>query len=396
MQPARQALVLEKKAMTMILHFDLSPKRYYRLIGLLLFALGGLHNHVYSQGLTAGEVDYSGVERFWPLMNELTADQQPAENQWDSLFATPAYAYIIKSEKPERIKNRFRTAYMPSMADRRAAVLEEKNYDSMIIRHLLQVRKDQKKILRYADSLRQQDIITEAVRLTQEYLPDQFVKENQDLYPPLAFGIFEPDGKAGGEMIAVDIAFARNIDFHKFLAHEAHHFFLSKIRWQMKEAAGGMEQLLRSIRQLHLEGIADLIDKKGFLSESDELTEQDNWYIYHYRRHYHNARSTFGRIDSLLAAADTPKQMDQNGKMIWSALHFGTHPEALHMALLIEDVFGKAAILEVLDNPFDYFRLYRQAALQRPERGWVFSEKTMSLLDQLEKEYLIREALPNH
>jgi len=55
------------------------------------------------------------------------------------------------------------------------------------------------------------------------------------------------------------------------------------------------------------------------------------------------------------------------------------------MALLIEKTFGRDHILTLLDNPCDFLRSYQQAALQHPEKGWVFSEESLEYLRLLEE-----------
>ncbi len=337
--------------------------------------------------LPPGQVDYSGVEQFWKTLELLSANSEPTPEEWDHLFTTPCYAYIAKGGRAEQIKKRFMLAYMPSLKDEKERALSKNNYEARIIKHLDHVNTHKAHIHKYIDSLKKVDILINALKLTQNYLPANFVKENKESYPPVAFGIFEPDGQANSKMIAVDIAFAQLIDFNAFFAHEAHHFFISKIRRPMKPAEGGEEHILKTIRQLHFEGIADLIDKKGIIATPDTLKEAEDWYAFHYKNHYNKARATFQKLDHLIGLCADGIDRDKNGKLVAEALHFGTHPEALHMSMLIEDTYGREKIIQLLNSPFDFFRAYRRAAKKNPSRGWVFSQKTMRYLAQLETRY---------
>ena len=340
-----------------------------------------------AQILPPGTVDFSGVDAFWKVSESLQLNKLPAESAWDSLFNTPCYAYLRQNENRNVLMQRFIKAYLPSNEESKTSA--QNPYEERIKNHLITAGHQRKSIERFVDSLRRIDLLKNSLPLTQQYLPDGFVKDKTELYPPIAFGIFEPDGKADGEIIVIDAAFAMDIDLTKFLAHEAHHFFMSKIRSKMRKAPEGVEEILRSIRQLHLEGIADLIDKRSILATPATLTEKDDWYAFHYKNHFNNAKKTFSSIDSLLSVCSDSVDLPLNGGKIWRSLHFGTHPEALHMSLLIEDTFGRDSILASLKNPFDYFRLYREAAIKDPGRGHVFSEKSMNYLERLEKEYLL-------
>lgn len=339
---------------------------------------------IQAQSLKPGEINYFGVDLFWGIMHDLTQDQDPGKAKWDALFETACYTYISKSTSRERLINRFEIAFMPSRVDEKKKYIANGGYNAMILQHLEKVRKNESLLKAYADSMKRTSMLESALELTKKYLPEGFIQQNPELYPSVSFGFFEPDGQASSKIIAIDLGFAQSIDFKAFLAHEAHHFFVGNVRRQFKETESDVSYVLQAIRQLHLEGMADLIDKKQILELPDDLKESDNWYAYHYRIHYKNAQETFSKIDQWLQG-----DLDETGKKIWQALHFGTHPEALHMALLIEDTFGKDHIIDIIPNPFDFFRSYQRAAKLHPDRGWVFSDAAMAKLELLEKEYLI-------
>ena len=79
-------------------------------------------------------------------------------------------------------------------------------------------------------------------------------------------------------------------------------------------------------------------------------------------------------------------------KEIWNLLHFGTHPEAMHMALAIENTFGKDHIIAILDNPFKLFWSYQKVAHIRPQLAHKFSQESMDYLKSLEAQYLMESS----
>jgi len=354
----------------------------------VVFLLMISHRYSTAQKLAPGEIEFEGVEYFWNIVEKIEKNNEPTIQDWDQLFGTVAYNYLAKESGRELIIDRISIAYSPQKASERNEILTKNNYESMILEHLNKARSNRIIIEKYTDSLRHAPLLSNSLKDTQKYLPKHFINRHKDAYPSLAFAIFEPDGKANNEIIVVDVAFARQIDLKLFLAHEAHHFFISKIRKQMKSAEDNMEYILKTIRQLHLEGIADLIDKRGILTSPETLSEDENWYAYHYKNYYNNARQTFSKIDHLIQNYNVSGNEDI-GESIWKTLHFGTHPEAMHMALLIEKAFGRQHIITLLENPFDYLRSYQKAAILYPDEGWVFSDASMSFFNGLEKSYLI-------
>lgn len=334
-------------------------------------------------------IDFKGVDVFWSIMEDLQKDQEPSDSDWNNLFSTPCYTYIIQSTSPKVLKKRFRLAYMPKLFKEREAIIEKGGYNARILNHLISV--DKKQIARYVDSVQGNPFIEKSLLLTSEYLPKNFIKENKGLTPTISFGIFEPDGQASRDIIAMDIWFAMGIDVLKFFAHEAHHSFISNIRRPTKKVDDeGLRFLLMSIRQLHLEGIADLIDKREIIANAD-VTEEEDWYGYHYNNYFKETKETLKKIDDLLVESsslnDNPK-----GKEIWNLLHFGTHPEAMHMALAIENTFGKDHIIAILDNPFKLFWSYQKVAHIRPQLAHKFSQESMDYLKSLEAQYLMESS----
>ncbi|MEO0572523.1 MAG: DUF5700 domain-containing putative Zn-dependent protease [Bacteroidota bacterium] len=333
----------------------------------------------------AKSIDFSGVDHFWPIMRNLKKDIEPPESDWNRLFATRCYQYIIQSTSQEKLKRRFRMAYMPQFSKERQAILQRGGYNARILNHLISV--DKYKITRYIDSIQGNPFIEKSLQLTSTYLPENFIKENKGLTPTISFGVFEPDGQASRQIIAMDIWFAMGIDVEKFFAHEAHHSFISNIRRPTKEVDDeGLRFLLMSIRQLHLEGIADLIDKRDILANGN-VSEEEDWYGYHYNKYFQEAKETLKKIDSLMKESSSLNG-DAKGKEIWGLLHFGTHPEAMHMALTIENTFGKDHIIEILDNPFKIFWSYQKVASVRPQLAHKFSKESMDYLKSLEANYL--------
>src|SRR5262245_56850946 len=90
-----------------------------RLLALSLFVL----LVTAPSGRRAEPLDFSGIEAFWPVYEELVPDREPDSTAWSSLFATPGYAALEARERRRRsIETALRFALMPSRAAARDSV----------------------------------------------------------------------------------------------------------------------------------------------------------------------------------------------------------------------------------------------------------------------------------
>ncbi len=142
--------------------------------------------------------------------------------------------------------------------------------------------------------------------------------------------------------------------------------------------------LLNTIFQLQLEGIADLINMERFLAHP----EKSNTFLYDlYSKHYNNPSKNLEQVDILLMAiADTRSLMKKNASLIRDLMPLGAHPHGYYMAKTILQINGKKALLNVLNNPFDFLRLYNKTA-KKLKGKFYFGEKSMQLFTELEKKY---------
>jgi hypothetical protein len=333
---------------------------------------------------SSGRVDFSGVDQFWKLVGAWENDRQPSEAQWKALFQTPGYRYLVEIEKKEGFfRKYFPLVFMPSRRGELEAELEGlQGYDKMILEHYIRIRENREELENFQRELAGRDLHTQALKKTEVYLPRGLVQHHDP--PPVYFAFFEPDGKANGEVIVIDLLFARSIDLTGFIGHEAHHFYKAKIsRHQLPKPEHEDYPLVRSIVQLQTEGVADLIDKRGIHD-----VPEPNWYQRHYQQYFRESNDRFRRIDSLITdMTEQPGKRRKNGEEIWELLPFGAHPNGQFMALLIEEELGRKALIRKLDNAFAFFRQYNKAAKRRPE-AYVFSREAQRVIRRLERRYV--------
>ena len=324
-------------------------------------------------------VDYSGVNAFCEVSEKLKASRV-TDADWDKLFATPYYKFYEDWGQRRVIHRNLVTAISPLLNKRRDTLLKRNDWNATVLRHIMNAESSIAGIQAYQLSLMKRDIIKESLKLTKRWLPRKTIKKSKTKIK-VAFGIAQPDGNANNNSIAIDIMLAKDIDVIRFLAHEAHHFYVYNLRVKLKPADEDTGDILKAIDQLQLEGVADMIDKPLFLETKGKGFPQQ---LYdNYKRSFEDPMPGLKKVDSLLVATSKdPASVKANGKSIGEALPLGGHPHGYFMALTIRERFGKKALLKTLKNPFDFVRKYN---LARP----TFSGEAMEYLATIEKSYLL-------
>lgn len=344
-----------------------------------LTAQNTLHSQVVS-------IDFSGVDSFWAIKNLLQQDHEPDEKKWNALFNTPYYRFYKDWGQTNYIKNNLKYAYMPSMKAKRDSIQRQNDWRSAIINHLLEVGSLQENIKRFEDSLKNIDLIMPSLKLTQEFLPANFLGDFSD-QPKIAFGISQPDGNAG-QIICMDIKKAMDIDLTLFIAHEAHHYYTIKLRKKFTvDDADSSSQLIRCVQQLQLEGIADMIDKPDMIKKNGKGYHA--FLFTTYLQHFTNPEENLKQVDSLIIEiSKNPFSTKANAIKINDLLPQGGHPHGYYMATTIMEAFGKKKILELLANPFDFIRWYNRAS-EKLKRKFKFSQTSLNYFSKLEATHAI-------
>ncbi len=134
--------------------------------------------------------------------------------------------------------------------------------------------------------------------------------------------------------------------------------------------------ILHALRQLHLEGSADRIDKGPYpIAELPGIAG----YADAYNQHYREAPETLARFNLALEALARGEGEPDAAHEAWSLFHFGAHPSGLFMAATTVDALGPEAILADLGDPFAFLRRFQSV---QP----VFSDEALAFLNQLESE----------
>ena len=369
---------------------------------IFLFACNALTS--VAQGRWGKTVNFSGMDQFWKIVDSMEKDIEPTEEQWNALFRTPGYSYLVNVEhKNDLFKRLFPLVFMPSRQHELEKKLEEDNMDAKYyLPHYLKVKENRAGLIKLQSEFENKDLLGEALKRTRQYLPPGVIER----FPPptVAFVIFEPDGHADPSVIAIDLLYALNKDdLIGFIGHEAHHYYLGTIaKGKLPDRNSDEYYLFRSINQLRLEGMGDLIDKTDILNEKADpgKDEKAQRYRKDFRRLYYETPETFRRIDQLISEiSDDPSKMKENARKVWDLLPYGAHPSGYFMSRALVDHVGRNVLIKEMVNPFAFIRLYNKVAKKAMKKSqgkyYVFSDKTMDFLSKFEKQYVSQSRKPN-
>lgn len=327
-------------------------------------------------------IDFSGVEKFLKLTALLEKDQEPTEEQWDDLFATPGYKILLLREfRRDFFIERFKLAFMPSKKEAlESKMKQEKGFWAQFLRHYVRAKKQRSLIEEQVARLKALDFMKEALEETREFLPDLPIEE----YPPLSFVVFGPDAR-GYMPVVVDVLYAYDQKdfFISFIAHEFHHYYRN-----LHFPYAQDQSFIWVIDQVQGEGIADQInigkwfhDKNLYLQYAEKKKGYLDWYA--------KSPQIIREMGSLFEAAyDHPEKKMEYGQQLKALVPLSGHPTGFYMANLIIEQLGKEILIKDIANPFAFFRLYKQAADKKAGDVATFSEKAIRFIRSLEERYI--------
>lgn len=330
--------------------------------------------------------DFSAMAPFWAIQSALEADQDPPEEQWAGLLDTPGYQALTASEfTPEFFRNTFELAFRPSKIARRDSALAGPS--GAYLSHYLHVAEQRAQLTEHLDSLQSNPVIPGIVLRAREFLPSDAVVG----HPDVAFVIFANDARAYAPIV-VDLQASRNWDFESFLAHEFHHWYRNQRLAVDFAAIDSLDyDLLWTLNQIQAEGIADLIDKRGWILQESAPPSGMGSYALRYLKNLEATPNLLQTLDSLIAgyrAAGSTR--GEVGAGIRNLVPQSGHPTGFFMASLILEQLGVGALTANVGNPFAFVRTFNRAAERSRKPELLFSPLAVARLEELERKYVSR------
>lgn len=346
---------------------------------ILIFAI--LQNVAIGRDLNEQKIDFSGVEAFWGMAEKISYEKE-TQADWDHLFSTGYYKFYENWGQRKYIQNTLVTALSPKKNLERDSLIKINDFNSYVLKQIISTYSDKVQMQAFQKNLAQSNLMKKIIKRAKEFLPSDI--NSQAHQPSIYFGVFQPDANASEKSIAVDLRlFYELADPIGLVAHEYHHFLTMNYRKKFKDIENDSTRLLmKSISQLQLEGIADMIDKDRFL-KSDGIGFP-SVLIKNFRKFHEDPLPALHKMDSLLVAISIdPVSTRQNSEAIFNLLPLGGHPHGFYMAKTIRKAYGKKRLLRTVRNPFDFLREYNNAYLKLNGTP-IFSKEAIHYLNNLE------------
>jgi len=356
-------------------------KRIFTLTILLFYLANGYAN--------SKLIDMSAVDYFWNIVAKLEKDIQPSEEEWKAMFKCTGYKALRNDED---IRYNIELVFLPSKKENLEVSLKKAGYWwKRDLLHLIKVKEQQEELKKFQQDINVEKILEKSLKLAETYLPKGTTQKNPP--PPIQFVIFSPDARAMGGNIIFDLKFTKDIGealLIKTLAHEAHHHYCNFLPKTINPPSekSPYDPIYSTLRQLQIEGVADLLDKKEYITYQKKDTASSFVKMWDEARLQQSQKMK--TLDSMLTqmSVDTTG-MYETGMKAFRMFPINCHPNGNYMAELILRHYGKKAIIKTMNNPFAFFRLYHDACAIEEEE-YILSDKAMEFLERLEKMHAIK------
>jgi hypothetical protein len=343
------------------------------------------------QPTRANDLDFSGINELWRVVDILTQDQQPSDAQWQALLTTPGYQMAQLVVGPA-IREDIELAFRPSRRAAFDSVARLPTDRAMRLQHLARAGSLRPMLLAFQDSLSRSSPVREAVNVASRFLPPGATSAAE---PPLvAFALFRDDGYALGPGILLDLLHAYESDAVLSLAHELHHEYVRRAFVPAPPLPNDSVRrrnelaLRNALQSLRNEGIADLIDKPYPLTSSNPMRAA---YVARYNEEYARTPATLRELDSLLSVvARDSTQIVAVGERARALLWSNGHPNGAYIARTIQQRFGVDSLLAAIANPAALLRTYGAAEVARGNPA-PFSPAAWRVIEAFERRYWLAD-----
>ena len=328
-------------------------------------------------------LDAQAIEQYWSVQDALARGDAVDAPDWDALFETPAYRWQAGTDATRRkIRDRMKLAFQPDRRPIESALAEAEGYDVIRWEHHLRIRDERDSLGATLEALTESTLIEDAIAIARRYVPADAV-EAHAVMTPIRLLFFAPDAIADDGVIYLDLVHAkdRGEGLVRLLAHEFHHEIYTRLSpFPGLDEDAEMYWVLLALTHLHMEGLADRIDKIS--APLMPIPGLPTSYIEQYNEYYQAAPAALAAFDTALVELAHTENRGEAALAAWNLFHLNGHPEGFYMANTIAAAQGDAALLEDVGDPFAFVRRFQSV---RP----VFSDEALDVLTALEAELLL-------
>lgn len=353
---------------------------------LLLVILTGIAISCTRHQKATSRFDFSSLNPFWSITELLQKDSSPSDSLWNRLFETPGYQTLTTIEYPKDwIKSYLSGGIKPSERPVYNEWVSKGYWDTVFCLHMQEAASRRAEVEGFVKILQSGQFMDQALTDLREFWPNG---DTLDEIPPISFIFFNRDAR-GYDPILIDLLFAMDLyqqdELDEMIAHEAHHYYRKKVlSFTYPPEQNPDHTLINTLDQVHLEGLADQIDKPGMFANPLNAKRSAA-----YQKLLMNTSKDISILDSLLTGySSTPDSLKIKvaGQIQRSTPNSG-HPMGYFMSTAILKYLGKDSLLQDIGNPFAYFRRYNRAAVKSQSQLPLFSDAALHMISELEAKY---------
>jgi hypothetical protein len=330
--------------------------------------------------VTAAGIDTRGLDYYIKVAETLQSGKEPAQADWDSLLATPAYKlYIGVGVTPDQIKADMRPPY----TEQTLTAGQQKQYA-----HHLFYKNNLSQLKSYSASLKDGRIRTALKEHLYPYLPARLQKD--ELIPPIVYTYYRNLEANGFEnMILQDAYLSYLVDGYAkgiLTAHEAFHSVVTGAENKRLKISRSNTQdpqfiLFNTLHGISQEGIADLIDKEVlFRTDSpvyDFLKEQT-------KDEDQRARNYLQKLNEELVESNKNGMLHNPAAFDKTVSGDAGHVPGRFMGKVIKLAGLVGELKPDVENPFQFIYTYNKAAAQFNGTYPVLSTEAINFLKTAE------------
>jgi len=348
---------------------------------------GGLEG----QSAASPGIDTASIPLFWRIHDTLKQDLEPADSLWDALWATPGYALLQARERRRADLTRaLQLAYRPSLAAEARAARTASGWVAFVLPHVERIPASRARLETFVDSLLSADLLGSAIELAATLLPEGATTGVPRPTVSLAYFI---DARGYPERLLLDPLYLMSITYpRELLAHEVHHYYRN--RNARPHRPFGNDLLAWNLENVAHEGIAGLLDKRTVPGLSAAgLAERypdprNRAYFERYQVEYGRSNDWIALTDSTLSRiAVHPDSAAALGAWLHDELPDLGRIMGAFMAVTIEDILGRQALIDAVPDAFAFWRAYDRAARASGGRARPLSAASLKVIGKVEAAY---------
>lgn len=337
--------------------------------------------------------DWTGVDAFWRIHDVLKSGREPSEAVWSSLMTTPGYAMLeARERRGDALRRAFRLAYHPGLQDSLVAAMRTDSWVGYTLPHLLDVSRDRQAINTFRERVKDLNALDSGAVLAQAWLPAGTVAALPEA--PVSWAVFR-DARGYPRIVLDPHYVMRHGAPYELLGHELHHNYRNRIARSMRSF--GNDLLPWALVNVEVEGIAGLIDKREVLA-LDEAGRRQRYpagssgsdYFLAYPGVYADSPRWLRFADSMLVvigATPDSAQRDAKGRHLHGTLPDNGRAMGAWMSEAIIATLGKARLLAVVGDPFEFWFTYDEAARRSSSLYQPLSSAALAVIRDLQAKY---------